>query len=85
MTKKKKTTSVRAGQRDAAVAAGVPDTAHDADTDMTLVTVGTFAAGQSAQGRYAVAAEAPQSSFATGQADEETIDPRTATRSQRRA
>jgi hypothetical protein len=38
-----------------------------ADADATVVTVGTFAAGQSTEGRYVAAAEACHGSFASGQ------------------
>jgi hypothetical protein len=54
--------------RDAATAAVVADTAVE---PADVVTVGTFAAGQADDGRYVVAAEAPQSSFAAGQTEEQ--------------
>ena len=37
------------------------------DVEATVLTVGTFAAGQSAAGRFVAAAEARQGSFASGQ------------------
>ena len=64
-----------APERDGAAAAVVADTAGGhADADIDVVTVGTFAAGQSEQGRYVVAAEAPQGSFAEGHPQEEPIE-----------
>jgi hypothetical protein len=47
---------------------GPLDGARRADPGATVVMVGTFAAGQSGGGRYVAAAEAPQGSFASGQA-----------------
>jgi hypothetical protein len=44
----------------------------DADVvDATVQPVGTFAAGQSAEGRYVAVTAAPQGDFAVGQADED--------------
>jgi hypothetical protein len=47
---------------------GPLDGARQADAGASVVTIGTFAAGQSGGGRYVAAAEAPQGSFASGQA-----------------
>ena len=44
--------------------------AHVVRADRTVVPVGTFAAGQSADGRHITATTAPQGSFAEGQEDE---------------
>jgi hypothetical protein len=67
-----KTPRPPASTRDATVAAVAADTDHShRDADLSVSTVGTFAAGQSDDGRYVVAAEAPQSSFAAGQAEED--------------
>ena len=72
MRKHIKPADSRSPSRDADVAAVVPHT--DADprgAEVSVATVGTFAAGQSADGRYVVAAEAPEGSFADGQTEEE--------------
>jgi hypothetical protein len=45
------------------------DHAHG-DVDPTVLTFGTFAAGQSVAGRFVASAEARQGSFASGQAAE---------------
>jgi hypothetical protein len=62
----------RSPSRDADAAPVVPQTAADhRDAEVSVATLGTFAAGQSADGRYVVAAEAPEGSFADGQTEEE--------------
>jgi hypothetical protein len=50
-----------------------------------VAAVGTFAAGQSAEGRYVVATEAPAGSFADGQTEEERTHAPAEPQSQRRA
>ncbi len=71
-----KTPNSPAPTRDAAVAAVVADAAAgQAEGDVSVGMVGTFAAGQSDYGRYVVAAEAPQSSFATGQTEDGPAGP----------
>jgi hypothetical protein len=61
----------RSHDPDAAAAIPRAD-ADDAVTgDATVVPVGTFAAGQSVEGRHVAATTAPQGSFAEGQADED--------------
>jgi hypothetical protein len=57
-----------------------PRTGLDAiDADATVVPVGTFAAGQSEDGRYVAVTAAPQGSFADGQAEnDETTSPEAA-------
>jgi hypothetical protein len=52
------------------VATAVPRTDADA-VDVTVVPVGTFAAGQSGDGRHVAATTAPHGSFAAGQAEED--------------
>ena len=47
---------------------GPLDGARRADHGASVVTMGTFAAGQSGGGCYLAAVEAPQGSFASGQA-----------------
>ena len=69
----------RSGARDAEPAAAGPRIDADpVDVDATVVPVGTFAAGQSADGRYVAATAAPQGSFAEGQADEDETAPEVA-------
>jgi hypothetical protein len=49
------------------------------EVDATVVPVGTFAAGQSVDGRYVAVTAAPQGDFAEGQAEEdEAIRPEAA-------
>ena len=76
-----------ASNRDAEVAAVVASpTPRIARTDASVSTVGTFfAAGQSDDGRYVVAAQAPQSSFAAGQSEQDPHRAPTDPVSQRRA
>jgi hypothetical protein len=63
--------STRPPGQDAEVATGVPRTdAGAGPVDASVVPVGTFAAGQSADGRHVAATTAPRGSFAAGQADE---------------
>jgi len=63
---------------DADVVSRVPG-ADAVDVDTTVLPVGTFAAGQSADGRYVAVTAAPQGGFAAGQAEEdEPISPETA-------
>jgi hypothetical protein len=85
MTKQIRTPDSRSASRDADVAAAVPhtDTNHR-DAEVSVAEVGTFAAGQSAEGRYVVATEAPEGSFSDGQAEEELTHARTEPQSQRR-
>ena len=72
--------------RDSAVAAVAADTAAThPEADASVRTVGTFAAGQSDDGRYVVAAEAPQSSFAKGQTEDDPDGVPTDAESRRRA
>ena len=76
MTRDDKTFLPRA--TDSAAVTGVPR-AEFTEVDATVVPVGTFAAGQSADGRYVAVTVAPQGDFAEGQADEDaTIPPETA-------
>jgi hypothetical protein len=57
--------------RDADVATEVLRTDTSAvPVDASVVPVGTFAAGQSDDGRHVAATTAPQGTFAAGQADE---------------
>ena len=65
------TNSSRSHAQEAEVAnkAVRPDTGADL-VDATVVPVGTFAAGQSADGRHVTATTAPQGSFAEGQEEE---------------
>jgi hypothetical protein len=64
------TNTSRSRSQDAEVTPAVPRTDVDAVTlDATVVPVGTFAAGQSEDGRYVAIAAAPQGSFAAGQAE----------------
>ena len=75
-----------ASTRDAEVVAVVASpTPRIARTDVSVSTVGTFAAGQSDDGRYVVAAQAPQSSFAAGQSEQDPHRAPTDPVSQRRA
>jgi hypothetical protein len=65
-----KTPDSRSPSRDADAAAAVPHTdAEHRGAEVSVAKVGTFAAGQSADGRYVVAAEAPEGSFADGQTE----------------
>ena len=64
-----------ASTQDAEVAAVIAGTPAHREADVSVSTVGTFAAGQSDDGRYVVAAEAPQSSFAAGQTEEDPNPP----------
>lgn len=62
----------RSRSEDAEAAAAVARTDDDAvNVDATVVPVDTFAAGQSANGRYLAATAAPQGSFADGQLQED--------------
>jgi hypothetical protein len=81
-----KTRDSRSRSRDADLAAVVPPTDVDhGDADVSVAAVGTFAAGQSAEGRYVVATEAPAGSFADGQTEEERTHAPAEPQSQRRA
>ena len=60
-----------ASTRDAEVAAVIAGTPPHREADVSISRVGTFAAGQSDDGRYVVAAQAPQSSLAAGQTGED--------------
>jgi len=61
----------RSRAQDAKLASWVLRTDADAgDVDAEVVPVGTFAAGQSVDGRHVAATTAPQGTFAEGQADE---------------
>jgi hypothetical protein len=52
------------------------------NVDATVVPVGTFAAGQSEDGRYVAVTAAPQGSYAAGQAEkDEATSPEAATTS----
>jgi len=65
------TNSARSRPQDAEVATEALRTeAHVVRADRTVVPVGTFAAGQSEDGRHVAATTAPQGSFAEGQEDE---------------
>jgi hypothetical protein len=67
-----RTTTSRSQSEDAEAAAAVPRTGDEAlAVEATVAPVGTFAAGQSADGRYLAATGAPQGSFADGQAEED--------------
>ncbi len=67
-----RTNTSRSRTKDVEAAAAVPGTGDDAvSVDATVMPVGTFAAGQSADGRYVAVAAAPQGSFADGQAEED--------------
>jgi hypothetical protein len=62
----------RSRSQHADLATAVPHTDADAvNVDATVVPVGTFAAGQSEDGRYIAVTGAPQGSFAAGQAEED--------------
>ena len=53
-------------------ARAVPHTDADVvEVDATVMPVGTFAAGQSDDGRYVAVTAAPQGSFADGEAEED--------------
>jgi hypothetical protein len=53
-------------------ASAVPHTDADVvEVDATVMPVGTFAAGQSDDGRYVAVTAAPQGRFADGQAEED--------------
>jgi hypothetical protein len=45
------------------------------EIDATVVPVGTFAAGQSVDGRYVAVTAAPQGDFAEGPGDEDAASP----------
>jgi hypothetical protein len=65
----------RSRAQDAKVAIAVPRTdAGTVNVDATVVPVGTFAAGQTADGRHIAATTAPRGSFAVGQADEVAVE-----------
>ena len=76
-------TASRSPSQHAEMASAVARTDTDAvNVDATVVPVGTFAAGQSEDGRYVAATAAPQGSFAAGQAEEdEATSPDAATTS----
>jgi len=67
----------RSRPQPAEAASAVPHTDADVvDVDATVIPVGTFAAGQSEDGRFVAVTAAPQGTFADGQADEdETTSP----------
>jgi hypothetical protein len=69
------TNTSRARAHDSETPAAVPHADADVLTvDAAAVPVGTFAAGQSAEGRHVAVTTAPQGSFAEGQAEEDQPD-----------
>jgi hypothetical protein len=65
------TNGARSRSQDAEKSPAVPRTDADAvNVDATVLPVGTFAAGQSEDGRYLAVTGAPQGSFAEGLAEE---------------
>ena len=72
MTRARKTYRQRSTDNEAV--SGVPR-ADVVEVDATVVPVGTFAAGQSEDGRYVAVTAAPQGDFAEGQADEDAAIP----------
>ena len=58
----------RSRSLDAELVTGTPRV-DAVDVDATIVPVGTFAAGQSPDGRYVAVTAAPQGDFAAGQAE----------------
>ena len=64
------TRTSRSGFEDAEGATAALRTDADA-VDATVASVGTFAAGQSVDGRYVAVTAAPQGSFAAGQAEDD--------------
>ena len=85
MAKQIRTPDSRSASRDADVVAAVPHTdTNRRDAKVSVAEVGTFAAGQSAEGRYVVATEAPEGSFSEGQAEQEPTHARTEPQPRRR-